>query len=349
MVGCPTCGAELTYIPQYKRDYCYGCRSYAPQTPRACKICNRALVFVQQYRKFYCYGCEEYKDTGVQNPCPNCGGELQYVPEYDRFFCTGCKEYAPKGYSVAATTSRGQRMSKGNEKQEESIGYAQFSREEMDLASKEQLMEWCRDYGLDDSGLKYELRLRLLEHVRRQRLLLKGETAPEEVPEEPTAAATDEGPEGAVAVQQYEDQPEVAPSPGAETYVTESACPTCGQGLTYIPQYESWFCYSCQSYATQPSESSPEAAGLPKESQLAATTAVKVKGRRQGNPKVGISLAAFGLLMYIADELLFRAPAIFDIPVFVTAPEIDFALRFLSTVFVAMGLMAAVLLVRPRR
>ncbi|MDX1534274.1 MAG: hypothetical protein R3291_01475, partial [Thermoplasmata archaeon] len=59
-------------------------------------------------------------------------------------------------------------------------GFAPFSREEMDLASKDQLIRWSKEYGLDESGMKYELRLRLLEYVRRQGLLLKGEEPLEE-------------------------------------------------------------------------------------------------------------------------------------------------------------------------
>jgi len=27
---CPTCGGQLTYIPQYRRFYCYRCQKYAP-------------------------------------------------------------------------------------------------------------------------------------------------------------------------------------------------------------------------------------------------------------------------------------------------------------------------------
>lgn len=37
--------------------------------------------------------------------------------------------------------------------------------------------------------------------------------------------------------------PPTAPSPSAPT------CPTCGQPLTYIQQYQRWYCQNCQKYA----------------------------------------------------------------------------------------------------
>jgi len=37
--------------------------------------------------------------------------------------------------------------------------------------------------------------------------------------------------------------PPPPPPPGAE------ACPTCGGPLTYVPQYQRWYCYKCKKYA----------------------------------------------------------------------------------------------------
>jgi hypothetical protein len=37
--------------------------------------------------------------------------------------------------------------------------------------------------------------------------------------------------------------PPPPPPPGAEV------CPTCGGPLTYIPQYQRWYCYKCKKYA----------------------------------------------------------------------------------------------------
>lgn len=357
MVGCPTCGAELTYIAPYQRHYCYGCRSYAPRTLHPCQECDRALVFVQQYHKYYCYGCQEYKDDpGIRNPCPQCGEELEYIPQYDRFFCFQCKEYAPRAYGIARRRKGGKRM-KARKDQPEAIGYAPFSREDMDLASKEQLMQWCRDYGLDDSGMKYELRLRLLEYVRKQGLLLKGEE-PEDAQKEP-AVQEEEAQREVVVVEEAEAKPpekpqepreqaEVADTQTAEETPSsvQNPCPNCGQELSYIPQYDRWYCYACRAYAPRQEAHAPRArtrAAQP------ATRAVKVRRETAGSPTVGISLATVGLLMFVAYQLLYVAPNIFELPVLVTAPEIGFALFFLSFVFAIMGLMAAILVLRPRR
>ncbi len=365
MVGCPTCGAELTYIPPYGRHYCYGCRSYAPKTLHPCEVCGRALVFIQQYHRYYCYGCQEYKENvGIRNSCPTCGGELEHIPQYNRFYCFQCRAYAPQEYGITGRIRGGRPMTKDDAGKEQIVGYAPFSREDMDLASKEQLMNWCKDYSLDDGGMKYELRLRLLEHVRKQGLLLKGEKPGETQREKAPQPAEEEVVQEAAVVEELEEPPRAAEEASApprveveeqairplqRTQEVQNACPTCGKELAYIPQYGRWYCYSCQSYA--PSGTSSPVSTYPAQSsrQQATTAATKIRKQRQGNPMVGISLAIVGLLMFVVDELLYRAPAVFDIPVLVTAPEIDFALRFLSIIFIALGLIAAIVLVRARR
>jgi predicted RNA-binding Zn-ribbon protein involved in translation (DUF1610 family) len=98
MPGCPTCGAELTYLEPYARNYCYSCRAYAPEEIVPCDVCGRVLVFVPEHGTFYCYGCQEYKEGARQaeHPCPKCGRELTYIAEYERLFCYACNEYAPQ-------------------------------------------------------------------------------------------------------------------------------------------------------------------------------------------------------------------------------------------------------------
>jgi hypothetical protein len=41
----------------------------------------------------------------------------------------------------------------------------------------------------------------------------------------------------------------VQPPPPPETFQQTPACPRCGKPLTYIPQYQRWYCYDCQQYA----------------------------------------------------------------------------------------------------
>jgi predicted RNA-binding Zn-ribbon protein involved in translation (DUF1610 family) len=75
---CPTCGRELTFVPQYDRWYCYPCRAYAPKAKA----------------KF---------------SCPNCGASLRWIVQYSRWWCDTCRRYAaadlPKPERAAATVS----------------------------------------------------------------------------------------------------------------------------------------------------------------------------------------------------------------------------------------------------
>ena len=76
---CPTCGRELTFIPQYSRSYCYRCRAYAPL-------------------------------ARAKNACPNCGATLRWIDQYERWWCDACRRYAPADLpkperAVAAATT----------------------------------------------------------------------------------------------------------------------------------------------------------------------------------------------------------------------------------------------------
>ena len=96
MPGCPTCGAELTFLEEYARNYCYHCRAYAPEEIVPCAHCGRVLVYVAEHGLYYCYGCQEYQQDArvAQWPCPRCGKELRFVAGYQRYYCTSCKAYA---------------------------------------------------------------------------------------------------------------------------------------------------------------------------------------------------------------------------------------------------------------
>jgi predicted RNA-binding Zn-ribbon protein involved in translation (DUF1610 family) len=75
---CPTCGRELTFVPQYDRWFCYSCRAYAPKAKA----------------KF---------------ACPNCGASLRWIAQYSRWWCDACRRYAagdlPKPERAAATAT----------------------------------------------------------------------------------------------------------------------------------------------------------------------------------------------------------------------------------------------------
>ncbi|MFQ5552399.1 MAG: hypothetical protein ACE5EW_01570 [Thermoplasmata archaeon] len=225
-------------------------------------------------------------------------------------------------------------------------GFAPFSREEMDLASKDQLIRWCKEYELDQSGMKYELRLRLLEYIRRQGLLLKGEEpldedapAPAEAdgpPPAPPAESASGGGDSAQAVVQLPTDPAPSEAPGA--------CANCGGELTYISQYDRWYCYNCDTYAA-----SSDAEGGEGTASTPRVSPPHLEGRTRGRAGAGIALALAGLLTFIAYQVLFVAPAVLPIPVYVTGtPEILFALPMVAFVLLGAGVIAGLRSLRPR-
>ncbi|MFQ5908468.1 MAG: hypothetical protein ACE5JE_06545 [Thermoplasmata archaeon] len=225
-------------------------------------------------------------------------------------------------------------------------GFAPFSREEMDLASKDQLIGWCKEYGLDEGGMKYELRLRLLEYIRRQGLLLKGEEpleedggSPAEAEATPPAPPPESANAGGETVQELVELPtDVAPA------TSPSVCANCGGELTFIPQYERWYCYSCDTYASSSGVATGDA--VTASGHIASTS--HAAARRSGRATAGIGLATAGLLTFIAHQVLFVAPALFPIPVFVTGtPEILFALPLVAFVLLGAGVIAGLRSLRP--
>ncbi len=206
----------------------------------------------------------------------------------------------------------------------------------MDLASKDQLIRWSKEYGLDEGGMKYELRLRLLEYIRRQGLLLKGE---EPLEEEPAASS-----DGEARAAEPTPPPESASGGGAAAQVvvelpTQSAptkspgaCANCGGDLSYIAEYERWYCYNCNTYAGSPSGGGGD---------VASDASLRLKARGEGGAGAGIALALAGVVMFLVYQLLFVAPGLFPIPVFVTvAPEVLFTLPLVAFVLLGVGIIA---------
>jgi hypothetical protein len=75
----------------------------------------------------------------------------------------------------------------------------------------EQLVAYCQWFGLDSSGRSKHLRERLLRHIGEQE------------------GAVEEPPEGGDEV--------------------THPCPDCGGDLTYVEQYDAWYCGACEKYA----------------------------------------------------------------------------------------------------
>jgi len=113
---CDSCGQPLRWIEKYQRNYCYGCRKYAPRnakesspvpSKRTCPGCKGELKFVEKYSEWYCYTCKKYplrvqKKVEESKPqalvCPKCKGPVKWIDKYSRYYCQSCKEYAPKGF-----------------------------------------------------------------------------------------------------------------------------------------------------------------------------------------------------------------------------------------------------------
>ena len=126
---CASCGQPMKWIEKYQRDYCYGCRKYAPKEGSAaskpavkqgdnghqhCPSCQGELRYIEKYDEYYCFACKKYPlrkkkaSSEGKNPdaCPKCGGPLKYIEKYHRKYCFSCKEYAPKGSGQAASEKK---------------------------------------------------------------------------------------------------------------------------------------------------------------------------------------------------------------------------------------------------
>jgi len=86
LAACPTCGKDLTWIPQYDRFYCYAEKKYAPKGYTASSSAGPAIPLGGS-------GTESH--VGHYH-CPSCGGELTFITQYDRYYCYAENKYAPK-------------------------------------------------------------------------------------------------------------------------------------------------------------------------------------------------------------------------------------------------------------
>lgn len=132
------------------------------------------------------------------------------------------------------------------------------------------------------------------------------------------------------------------------------ACPTCGVSLRWISQYERWWCDVCRRYASS---------DLPKpERALTATATIKQAAfrtaaplaanivHRHRSPGSAIGLLAFGMLLFVVYEILVDLPTALSVdPGVVITPDIAFGLRFFAFLLVVVGAMLGLSAVRDRR
>jgi hypothetical protein len=131
------------------------------------------------------------------------------------------------------------------------------------------------------------------------------------------------------------------------------ACPTCGSSLRWISQYDRWWCDVCRRYAS---------ADLPRPERSLAPTAVKQAAirpavplttnivHRHRSPGSAIGLLAFGMLLFVVYEILVDLPMVLAVdPGVVITPDIAFGLRFFAFLLVVVGAMMGLSAVRDRR
>jgi len=96
------------------------------------------------------------------------------------------------------------------EEMEEGVKPELPNKEELYTMSDEKLIGLCKTFGLDPHGRTKHLRERLLDYIERQ----TGKT------EEKSKAKGEK----------------------------KRSCPNCGKDLSYIEQYDRWYCYACEKY-----------------------------------------------------------------------------------------------------
>jgi sporulation protein YlmC with PRC-barrel domain len=81
---CPTCNQPLTWIPQYKRWYCYNDKKYV-NPPDSAKKEDWENVFKD----------DQTTSTKKSSPplCPTCNKPLTWIPQYSRWYCYNDKKY----------------------------------------------------------------------------------------------------------------------------------------------------------------------------------------------------------------------------------------------------------------
>jgi sporulation protein YlmC with PRC-barrel domain len=81
---CPTCNQPLTWIPQYKRWYCYNDKKYVSvNKKRFLGLINSSSNNVQTV----------VKEQSTQPLCPTCNQPLTWIPQYKRWYCYNDKKY----------------------------------------------------------------------------------------------------------------------------------------------------------------------------------------------------------------------------------------------------------------
>lgn len=407
---CPNCGGILSFVTQYDRDYCYRCNTYPPVDLSEPKVESSvpagegtSTVVVVEKTPL----AEEKVQTVEMAPRAEVGEEpeeevLEEEPEtpiekphlvraeihdakkpllldlckaYD-LDPTGTKEqlrerllsYLDEVEAVAARKTEPEHAPAGrSEPEAEATDPAPGPAPVVAFEAQEEAVE--------EEPVQEEL-APVAAPVAESRTLQEPEVfGAREEPGEP--------PHGPIRV---EPVTAVEPPVAREALRVEHPCPTCGRELTFVAQYDRWYCYHCRVYA--PAAKSKNAcphcgetlrwiqqyerwwcdscrryapADLPKpQASTAATVPEKIPavqslpqatptGHRHRNPGSGIGLVGLGLVLFVVYEALVDVPAILSINTGIAVTnDLAFALRFFAFAFVAAGAMIGLAAVRDR-
>jgi hypothetical protein len=139
----------------------------------------------------------------------------------------------------------------------------------------------------------------------------------------------------------------------------KNACPTCGKILRWIDPYQRWWCDACQKYASadlpKPAASSAVAqphvvreVAKPVATETVSRPAIAAQRHRQ--PGTGIGLLAFGLVLFIVEEILVELPSVFSLNLGINVPvEYAVVIRFFAFLLVALGAIVGLWALRENR
>lgn len=164
-------------------------------------------------------------------------------------------------------------------------------------------------------------------------------------------------------------------------------CPTCGGNLTYIRQYDKWYCYNCKKYTPEKEEHPCPTCGAEltfieqygrwycaKEKKYApekgvrrapvAAEVVRVEKAPVAEPHshggngtiwAGVSLAILGLVFFLIVQITFYLPPVFDMkPIFSADPTLNdwkivTILQFMSGLFLVLAVVTGLVGARRKK
>ena len=240
---CPNCGSELAFLEQYRRHYCYACGQYAPQGfgdegAKICPSCGGILSYVTEYNRYYCYrenafpagdtGLKSIYDTVSNPPTQETSAEPTILvtepPKVEEPAATVVETPAEPAHEPA---ERAEEEIPPDEPAPERPKQP-LNRVKIFQAKKTTLLDLCKDYNLDPTGTKEELRERLLSYLD----TLEAEAQPKEIPQEEVPAQ--QGPPPMEEIPANESETEAATTEVADSQVAAEESPK-GEAATEEP------------------------------------------------------------------------------------------------------------------